>query len=721
MHKKLKRYFQLSVSIILIHNTVFADISSPKYYVGASRLVESNSDIQDIPDSDIHYDWNLGYFFIDGYTSVTKDRDKLIFLKNVGDKVALWFNLKQDINCLNKDESLKIANGGANKKDKGQGTLLINYTDPQHFSHLTLYQDYLKSLIVGADTNIQFFEEGDYEIVLDYRIRNAYLNMKSFLFWDVDIHTLPSHTDYRINFQFSVRNGNCMIFFRDLKTDTELTTLAPDGFYIDLTKSKYLEVNVEYRILEKNTDKLDIRFNRPAKDGDQFTDEGVYEITAKNRYTQQTTKKIIAVGNNPILNAYASTPKQSISEIKKRLGYKNSLDSNPIENISDFSEQLSKIQNEAYESLEKNLQGTGYKIEKIDTAYVSKEYTEESEYNSLSNVYFGKSLRELEEQFQEEKYVFTLGEDNKTVVQAFKAQDDICGKVIKDVAVGSGVILVMATVSAVSGGTINVIFAVASKTGLYSAFSTALFNSIIMGAITGIETKNFDETVKSTVIAAGEGFKWGAIAGAVLGGASKVWEIKKASDLAKTTAASTVVASNTMKTATSSEALTTNIAKTAATSEAQTAAVSESTVTGLAKKAQEIGKRFEEFVIKKLKIKETQVTFKNGVEVPYGETGCPRVDAVLRENGRLVAVEMKSRDLEKGLSQLMGELKRQTLLSAQHLPKGSLYRIIIDKRKYSKEFLAKAKEIIQKELQKSLQKLKEVNKDISMDFTIEYM
>ena len=131
------------------------------------------------------------------------------------------------------------------------------------------------------------------------------MNMKSFLFWDVDIHTLPSHTDYRINFQFSVRNGNCMIFFRDLKTDTELTTLAPDGFYIDLTKSKYLEVNVEYRILEKNTDKLDIRFNRPAKDGDQFTDEGVYEITAKNRYTQQTTKKIIAVGNNPILNAYA--------------------------------------------------------------------------------------------------------------------------------------------------------------------------------------------------------------------------------------------------------------------------------------------------------------------------------------------------------------------------------------------------------------------------------
>ena len=156
-------------------------------------------------------------------------------------------------------------------------------------------------------------------------------------------------------------------------------------------------------------------------------------------------------------------------------------------------------------------------------------------------------------------------------------------------------------------------------------------------------------------------------------------------------------------------------------SEAQTATVSESTVTGLAKKAPEIGKRFEEFVIKKLKIKETQVTFKNGVKAPYGEKGCPRVDGISYKNGRLIAYEFKGYDLEKGLFQLMRELKRQALLSAQHLPKGSLYRIIINKRKYSKEFLAKTKEIIQKELQESLQKLKEVNKDISMDFTIEYM
>lgn len=701
---KLKQYFQLMASIILIQNVVSADVTSPKYRIGTSRLAVSDSDFQDIPDDDIHYDWELGDFFISGYSNVTKDRDKQIFLKNIGDEVTLWFNLKQDINCLNKNNALKITNGGINKKDKGQGTLIIKYIDSQGSSKVTLYQDYLKSLMIGADTNIRLLEEGDYELILDYKIRNTYLNMSSFLFWDVDIHTLPSYTDYRINFQFSVRNGNCMVFFRDLKNNKELTTLAPNGFYIDLTKSRYLDVNVEYRILENNTDKLDIRFNRPAKDGEQFKDEGVYKITARNRYTQQVTKKIIAVGNNPILNAYATTPKQSISEIKKRLGYASLLySSNSIENTSDSSEQLSKIQNELYEGLEKGLEGTDYKIEKVDIAYVSKEYIEESQYNSLSNVYFGKSLRELEEQFKEEKFVFTLGEDNKTVVQAFKTQDNICKKVIKDVAIGSGVILVMATVSVATGGTTSVIFAVAAKTGLYSAFSTALCNSIIIGAIKGIKTKNFDETIKSIVVAGSEGFKWGAIAGVVVGGASKTWEIKQTADLAKAT-----INSETKATAT-------NIVK--------TSNVSKATTTNLAKKIYEIGREFEQKVFRKLKIKKSdqQVTFKNGVRSQYGEKGYPRVDGVLYENGRIIAIETKSRDLEKGLSVLVSELRKQVLMRAQHLPKGSLQRIIIDKKNYSKEFLDKTREVIQKDLQENLQKLKDAYKDIPTDVIVEYM
>ena len=218
-------------------------------------------------------------------------------MKNTGDKIALWFQLTQDINCLNKKDSLSIDSGGINKeRDKGQGTLCINYIDHQNLSHLTPHQDYLKALSVGADTNVTFFEEGDYEISLDYTIRDAWFNMKSFLFWDVDIHTLPSHRDYRINFKFSVRNRNCMIFLRDIKTQEELTTSAPNGFYLDLTKSRYLDINVKKEVLEDNSDKLDVRFNKPAKDGDQYTEKGVYTITLKIAIPKKLQQKEFPLG-----------------------------------------------------------------------------------------------------------------------------------------------------------------------------------------------------------------------------------------------------------------------------------------------------------------------------------------------------------------------------------------------------------------------------------------
>ncbi|MCR4555932.1 MAG: hypothetical protein K5766_03930 [Alphaproteobacteria bacterium] len=725
--RELKRLFPIFTGIMLFTNVVYADFDSQRYYLGTTYLVKSDSDLQRIQNEDIHYGWDLGKFFINGYTKVIADPNKpIVFLKNTGDKIALWFQLKQNINCLNNEESISIDNGGIIKRNKGQGTLSINYIDHQNLSHLTLHQDYLKALSVGADTNVNFFEEGDYEISLDYTIRRAWINMESLLFWDVDIHTLPSHRNYRINFKFSVRNGNCMIFLRDVKTQEELTTYAPNGFYLDLTKSRYLDINVKKEVLEDNSDKLDVRFNKPAKDGDQYTEKGVYTITLKNRYTKEVTTKVISVGDDPILNAYASTLMQ-IGKIKKQLqnakNSKNQInislkdasnniklkvkvkpyksDLNPalksdkgeqrnesklliinqesISNTKDVSnnadlpqkndnsessEKLASIQKEVGECLSKELGEKDYKIEKVEAIYLSQEYIEELQYNSLANEYFGHSLKDIEKQFGEEKYVFTLDKDNKTIVRSLKNLDeDIWGKVIKDVAIGSGVILVSATVAVASGGTIGVIFVAAAKTGIYTAFSSALCCSVIAGTITGIQTKNFDKTVKSIVVAGAEGFKWGAIAGAVAGGATKALELKKAS----------VAASAMMK---GKKSLAIPAAATR-------------------------GKESVDYAQKIFGGKK-EISFLNEVEVPYSTSGSTRIDlASYTQNNQLIAREVKNYTGDYTLPKIFNDLK-QSLIPAikkrlEHLPKNSIQELILDIRgkNYSETVLEQLRANIQ--------------------------
>ena len=87
---------------------------------------------------DPHYGWDLGHFFVSGYTEDTFDRDgDYVFLKNVGDQVTLWFNLEQDIDKLNGNERLVI-NADTKGYDRdfevpktnfGRGTLIIRKTD----------------------------------------------------------------------------------------------------------------------------------------------------------------------------------------------------------------------------------------------------------------------------------------------------------------------------------------------------------------------------------------------------------------------------------------------------------------------------------------------------------------------------------------------------------------------------------------------------------------
>ena len=298
------------------------------YYLGNAintGLDTGFSENNEIGQDDPHFGWSLGQFFISGYTSVEQSAEGYpVFLKTAGDKIRLSFRLEQDINTLNGNPSLSI-NGDANGSDTafgipktnfGHGTLIVRQTNYQNETmEPQIYTDYLVGIEQGADTEVQLFEEGEYEVSLNYEIKNDPRRLGP-------ISIAPGYSNYKISFRFAVRNGNCIVFPFDAQTHSELTneSYAPNGFYLDLARSRYLDVYVKREIMASGADGLveDVRFNGPAKDGDMYTENGVYTITASNEYTGQTTVKTIYVGDDPVLKTYAVTG-LSIPEINQRV------------------------------------------------------------------------------------------------------------------------------------------------------------------------------------------------------------------------------------------------------------------------------------------------------------------------------------------------------------------------------------------------------------------
>ena len=294
--------------------------SEQTYALGKKTRVQEfdgYSGSSEIEKKDIHYNWDIGQFFVSGFTDKVKESDgNIVFLKNVGDKVTLWFNLNQNINELNGDKDLKITDDTegydkyfeTERTDFGKGTLIIRYTDyNNNSSEPQVYKNYLAAnTSVGSDTKVQLFEEGDYEVALDYEVTSDQL--------------IDKVGHYRIFFTFSVRNGNCMVYPLDVSTGSELTngSMTENGFMLDLAKSRYLQINVKREVLTDSADGLveDTRSNAPAKDGEKYTEEGIYTITATNQYTNQKTTKKIYVGTNNLMKA-VMTSGLSIEEINK--------------------------------------------------------------------------------------------------------------------------------------------------------------------------------------------------------------------------------------------------------------------------------------------------------------------------------------------------------------------------------------------------------------------
>lgn len=192
---------------------------------------------------------------------------------------------------------------------------------------------------------------------------------------------------------------------------------------------------------------------------------------------------------------------------------------------------LPYMEDTLYEELVSSLGSSEYFVENVSAIYISQEYLDELEYNSRANIFFGYTLAELNEQFQGTRYVFTLGDHDETVVQPFEAYDDTFDRVIHNVAVGTGVILVCVTVSVVTGGTapaISMIFAVAAKTGTACALSGGALGGLSAGIVTGIQTGDMEAALKAAALGGSEGYKWGAISGALSGGTSEAIALKGA-------------------------------------------------------------------------------------------------------------------------------------------------------------------------------------------------
>ena len=186
---------------------------------------------------------------------------------------------------------------------------------------------------------------------------------------------------------------------------------------------------------------------------------------------------------------------------------------------------LGYMESAVYAEVLDHIDSTKYVVENVEAVYVSKEYLEESAYNSKSNVFFGYTLDELDQQFQGKKYIFTLGDDGKTTVKEFSPYDDTYDKILLNVAIGTGVILVCVVLTVATEGAgapaAAAIFAASAKSGAIAALSSAAIGGTAAGIMTGIETQDFDESLKAAALAGSESYKWGAITGAITGGAGE--------------------------------------------------------------------------------------------------------------------------------------------------------------------------------------------------------
>ena len=319
---------------------------------------------------DPHIDWTVGKFYVSGFTSKKLEDGIPVFLKVPEDRVALWFDLEQELDKCHGDTGIKVnyIDSGSDKyfetptiANFGRGALIIRKTDHQNKKERQIYTNYLEaSAVVGANTRVDLFEEGDYEVALDYQLHYD----KPIAFGITTTKTLT----YQVFFKFKVRNGDISAFLRDVDTGQFITNsnVAEHGFYIDVAQSHNLEMSITRDVLTDSLDGLvrDTKFSGVATEGRNYTDEGIYTVTVKNPATGDSIEKTVYVGNRDIMLAHVKTGKP-LSEINERLslGAYIDEDGNIIDPEAEVAEKTEQIaENGTEEPVEKPEKESEFKI-----------------------------------------------------------------------------------------------------------------------------------------------------------------------------------------------------------------------------------------------------------------------------------------------------------------------------------------------------------------------
>lgn len=305
---------------------------------------------------------------------------------------------------------------------------------------------------------------------------------------------------------------------------------------------------------------------------------------------------------------------------------------------------LQYVEDSVYAELAYCLESDYYTIENITASYISQEYLDEVAFNSQSNIYFGYTIAELDAHFQGTRYVFTLGENGQTSVQEMQVLEDASTEeILKNIAIGTGVILICVAVSYFTAGTatptaVNLIFTAAAKTGTTFALSSAAFGGISAGVIRGVETGDMSEALEAAANSGSEAFKWGAITGVITGGFSEILSIYRSTKTIPTY------------------------------------------------------RQSELDVLNKTDGAVEQVSYLNGERVSSSTLGSTRPDVVVQNaDGTVKAIEVKNYNLNSPASRsiLLNELERQVTSRKINLPKGSTQEIVLDcrGRGYSTSFI----------------------------------
>lgn len=199
----------------------------------------------------------------------------------------------------------------------------------------------------------------------------------------------------------------------------------------------------------------------------------------------------------------------------------------------DDKQLLTYVENLVYRDTVLSLNSAEYFVENVSAVYISKEYLDEVAFNSKANIYFGYTLDDLDGIFKGTKYIFTLSDSGNTTVQELQEIKDVSTEtMLKNVAIGTGVILVCVTVSIVSAGAgapaVSMIFAASAEGAKTFAVSSAVLGGISAGIVRGIQTGDLNEALQTAAMSATEGFKWGAVSGAIVGGGHEAFLLKSA-------------------------------------------------------------------------------------------------------------------------------------------------------------------------------------------------